>query len=397
MTSRQLAAFAASVQKKYGEDRVRNRVPPVIVSTGSLALDWALRYGGLELGTISEITGPKDTGKSTLGISCAIQHLKRFEDRGVGYVNMEDTFDPGRATAMGLDCSAEAIAAGRWIPVLPEHSEHVSDMARDMVSSGFMSLVIVDSIGAMESDRTLGKKAADAADAVGRNAKIITQMIKALSTLARLNHCTVLLINQPRAMIGGTGGDISAGPKLLQHATTVKIDMKALGDEDSGDLRKLRLEGEDTPLIVSSRTRMKVSRMKNGLTGRVAESYINRISTDIYGPAGFDTADEYITLGVREQIIAQGGGWYTLPDGKTKFQGREKLAAAIRADPGLQKVIRAAIKFEVPVDDEETTDAPQATDSEDGRSPRGVPGPDQRRDEEPRERVSVVRAGRRAK
>ncbi len=346
--SRALAAFATKMTSKYGEDRISNGPPPVIVPTGSAALDWALRVGGWQLGRVYEISGPKDSGKSTLAIASIVEHLRMFPDRGAGYVNMENTFDPRRATAMGLDCSKRATAEGRWFPMLPEHSEHVSDMARDLVESGFVSIVVVDSIGAMESDRTLGKTADKAADAVGRNAKIITQMTKALSTFARIKQCTVLLINQPRANIGSmVGGDISAGPKLIQHATTSKIEMKALGGEEN--VRTLKLPGENDPLVVSLKTRMRVTRLKNGLTGRVAESYVNRVGTDEYGPPGIDTADEYITLAMREKIVTVGGTYYTLPDG-TKIQGRIAFARYLRENPAACEVIRKALSFEAPTD-----------------------------------------------
>jgi recombination protein RecA len=347
---RGLAAFAEAQGNKYGGERVRNRFPPVIVSTGSASLDWALRVGGYMRGQIYEIFGAPNSGKSTLGIAGLIEFLRMYPHLGVGYINMENTFDPDRATAMGLDCSDEARKSGRWHPRIPDHSEHVSDMALDLITSGFISCVVIDSIGAMESAKVLNmaKGADKAADMVGRNAKIITQMTKALATTARNNQCTVLLVNQPRANIGGFGGDISAGPKIIQHASTVKLSMSALGEEE--DIRKLKLPGEAEPQIVSSRMRVRVPRMKNGLAGRVAEFYVNRITTGPYGPAGIDRADELISVGVREKVIAQGGGWYTLPDGKTKYQGRDKLAAAIRSDEGLQRLIRASIQFDTPTD-----------------------------------------------
>lgn len=347
--SRSLAAFATKIQSTYGAERISNGPPPVVVPTGSASLDWALRIGGWQLGRVYEIFGPKDAGKSTLSIASLIEHARMFPDRGVAYINMEQTFDPRRATRMGLDCSDKAMADGRWFPMLPEHSEHVSDMARDLVGSGYISCVVVDSIGAMESDRTLNKTAEKAADAVGRNAKIITIMNKALATLARLNQCTVLLVNQPRAPVGSMmSNDVSAGPKHMQHATTSKIEMRGLGGEDNVRLLK-DLPGEVEAQIVSSRSRAKVSRLKNGLPGRVAEFYVNRIGTDEYGPPGIDTADEYITLAVRERVVVQGGAYYTLPDG-TKTQGRIAFARYLRENPDALKVIRAALPFDVPTD-----------------------------------------------
>jgi recombination protein RecA len=347
---RSLAAYAAKVQSKYGAQRVSNAGAHVIIPTGSAYLDWALRVGGWMDGRVYEIFGAKDSGKSSLAISSMIQFQRLVPDRGVAYINMENTFDEERAAAMGLDCSDEAKAAGRWFPMLPEHSEHVSDMARDLVGDGFCSVVVVDSIGAMESDKVLGAKttAEDAAKSVGRNAKIITQMSKALSRLARLNRCTVLLINQPRAPIGGMAGspDVSAGPKFIQHFTTAKITMSAVYEGDAA--RKLLLPGEEADLMVSIKARMRVDRLKNGLPGRTAEAYINRVGTDEYGLPGFDAGDEYLTLGTRHGVIKTGGAYYTFPDG-TKIQGKAAAAARVRGSLDDQKMIREALAFEAPV------------------------------------------------
>jgi recombination protein RecA len=256
-----------------------------------------------------------------------------FPDRGVGYINMENTFDPRRARLMGLDCSNAAKVAGRWFPMLPKYSEEASDMARDLVRDGFCSIVVVDSIGAMESSRVLAKEAEKAADSVGRNAKIITQMTKDLSSLARLNDCTVLLINQPRANIGGMGGPVSAGPTLMQHSTTAKIEMRPKGAE-----------------VVSIKTVVRVTRMKNGLPGRVAEPFVNRVASEEYGPPGFDNADSYLTVGIKEKVVTLGGSHYKFPDGHDA-NGRIAAMAYLRSNPDACKAIRASLTFDEPVDE----------------------------------------------
>lgn len=343
-----LAKFAETMQTRYKPERITNGLPPVIIPSGSVSTDWALRCGGFQEGRLYEIVGPKDSGKSSLAIAAMVQFLRFYPDRGVSYVNMENTFDPRRATQMGLDCSDAAIKAGRWMPMLPENSEHVSDMARAVVASDVMSLVVVDSIGAMESAKTLGKDADAAAVAVGRNAKIITQMCKALSTDARLHRCTVILINQPRANIGGMGGDISAGPKLLEHSTTVKIQMRAKFGED--DVRKLKLPGEDEPDVVSHKVVAKVARMKNGMPGRAAEFFMNRVATPAYGPPGVDQVDEYVTIGIKAGAITQKGAWYVLPDG-TQKQGRIRFTTFLRNNPKYLDGIREAIVFDAPTDE----------------------------------------------
>lgn len=358
--ARNLSAAAAAIRKKYGAQRTTQVREHVIVPTGSLALDWALRVGGFEQGKVYEIYGAKDAGKTTLMISSMTQHQLMFPDRGVAYLSMEDTFDEDRAAAMGLMCSEEDEEAGRWMITYPEHSEHVSDMARDLIVGGFFSVVVVDSIGAMESDRTLGKKAEDAADQVGRNAKIITQMNKALATLARVHKCAVLLVNQPRANPGSPSpADVSAGPKHMQHVTVSKLEMKGLGGAD--DVRLLRLPGEVEDLKVSIKTRINIPRLKNGLPGRVAEVYLNRVGTDQFGPPGFDVADEALSLGTKLKVIGLGGSYYTLPDGE-RVNGKAAALAYLRENPAVVKMVRDSILFDKPTDvlDDETEGAGSA-------------------------------------
>jgi recombination protein RecA len=343
-----LAKFAAKAQSKYGEDRIANGPPVVIVPSGSLALDRAFRVGGYQLGRIYEFLGNKDSGKSTVGIEALISHAAMFPDRGRCYVNLEKTFDPARATAMGLDCSDAAKDAGLWLPMRARSSEQASDMARDACSSGLYSIVVVDSVGAMESDRVMAKDAEKAADAMGRNARIISQMIKALIDEAEQNRCTVILINQPRANMSGFGGDISAGPKLMQHSSTAKVDFSARGSEE--DVRKIKLNQHDDPVVVSGRHRMRVSRMKNGLAGRVAETWINRIGTPDYGPPGVDHAAEHLIWGTRQNVIAQGGSHYTFPDGK-KINGNIAALTYLRDHPEVMKEVRAGIVFDDPTNE----------------------------------------------
>lgn len=343
--ARNLAQFSLAMQARYGEERVADEAPAVIVPTGSAGLDKALRVGGWQLGRVYEIVGQPDSGKTTLMIASMVSFRLMFPDRAVCYVNMEGTFSKKRATAMGLDCSDEARAAGTWLPLLPEHSEDVADMARDVVQSGFASVVVVDSIGAMESKKVLYEKDAEE-DTMGKNAAIITKMNKALATLARLKQCTVLLVNQPRANYSGYGGDISAGPKHMKHVTTAKVDMSGKGGEE--DTRKVKYADDETPTVISHATVARVTRAKNAVSGGSAKFYINKEASEDFGPAGIDYADEYLTLGHRAGAVKVGGAWYTFPDG-SKSNGRIAAARHLRENPATLEAVRASLGFEAPL------------------------------------------------
>jgi recombination protein RecA len=341
-----LGGFAAKMQGHY-KDKIANPPPPEIVPTGSLALDRALRVGGWQKGRVYEILGPEDSAKTTLMIASMVSFAADDPDRGYCYVNMEGTFAPERATAMGLDVSDEALASGRWAQLFPTDSEDASNMAGEYCQSGLYSVIVVDSIGAMESRRVLAKAAEE--DTVMANAKVITQMNKKLSTLARLRNCTILLVNQPRATPSSFGGDVSAGPKHMKHVTTAKIVMKSLGDPET-DIRKLKLLGDDEDVIISQQFTARVSRMKNGVSGLTARFFCNKIATAEFGPPGIDVAGEYLDVGVREGVIRLGGGWYNFPDGHRE-QGRPAAGRYIRETPEAGAAIRAAMHFDAPVDD----------------------------------------------
>ena len=344
--SQGLAAFAEKLHgdKSRFKNKIGNRMPSIIVPTGSVAIDWMLRVGGVGTGYLYELVGPEDSGKSTLAISILIQHLLKFPDRGAGYVNLEKTFDEHRATAMGLDCSDEAIRSGRWNPMLADHAEDAADMARELICSGVMSCVVIDSVGAMESKRVLEKDAEDASKTVTPNSKLITQMTKMLTWKAGQHGTTVILVNQPRAVIGSAGiPDQSAGPKAMRHSTTVKIKMRPGGGAD--EIRQLRLPGEADLLTASIMVHATAQRMKNGLPGRSAHPFLNRVGTPQYGPPGFDEADSYLTLGVRQKIVRQGGSYYTFPDGHRE-NGRDSAQQYLRGNPDAIREIRDLITWE---------------------------------------------------
>jgi len=341
--SRQLANFAVKMRTKHGETRITNEPPPVIVPTGSLTLDWATGVGGWQRGRIYELLGPKDSSKSTVGIRAMAIHQALYGDRGVAYLNMERTFSSLWARGLGLDCTDEAQKSGRWAPLVPQNTEEASDLARDYVGSGLYSILVVDSVGSLESGRVMAKDAAAAADAMGRNAKLITQMTKALATLARDAQCTVLLINQPRANLGGMGADISAGPKAMQHATTAKVEFRALGGAEHTRTLK-RYEADQ---VVGIEMRAKVTRSKNFPPGRVAEYYVQNQATEEYGPAGIDVTTEVVTLGPKLGAIAQSGSYYTLPDG-VKLNGKDAVRKYLHEHPAALDEIRAACDFAAP-------------------------------------------------
>lgn len=335
----QLAAFAAKQNKKFGDNLAPlvNK-PRDVLSTTSLTLDWALRKGGLEMGAIYEILGPPGCFKTSMAIRMMAEARHRWPERAVSYIDLEKTFRDEWAADHGLDSSDAAIAAGTFNHTYPETSEDASDLSRMQAGSGLFSLIVIDSVGGMESKKAFAKEAGEAV--MGNNAQVITRMSKALATLTRQHECAIVMINQPRANLSGGYSDLSAGPKALQHATTAKITMKLIGGADG--IRKMKFGDSEEP--VSKQVRAIVDRLKYGTEGRRAEFWFNVQESGEYGPIGVNEADEYATMGIRYGVIArEGKGSYYVVPGADKVNGKPAVIKLLRGRPDLLEGVRAGV------------------------------------------------------
>lgn len=334
-----MAGLLGNLQKKYGERVVRrdDAIRYEVISTGSLTLDLALRVGGWIVGRMYELVGPEGVGKTTLMISSMASAQKKFP-KAVGYIDMEQTFDYPWAEAQGLDTSPE-----RFVHVQPDDSEDVSDMLARMAETNLFSLIVIDSIGAMESRDAFEKDAFE--KVMGRNAQVITRMVKRCAVLCRRNKVVVVMVNQYRANLTGIGSDISAGPKAMKYSTTGKVEMAYTGEE----VIKYRIPGDKDDTVIGRMARARVTRNKVAPQGKSAEFYIINYDTPEYGPVGIDRADEAVNVGIQTGVIEQGGSWYTFPTdsnekGTSRLQGREKLAQHLRSSPeDLERIRLAAV------------------------------------------------------
>ncbi|MFE4863242.1 hypothetical protein ACFRBW_39480, partial [Streptomyces sp. NPDC056670] len=150
----------------------------------------------------------------------------QFPDRAVALIDMEQAYDFDWARKLGVDVDDE----NKFFHLYPDHSEDVSDQISMLLRSGEVSLVVIDSIGGMESRAAFEKKAEESA--MGKNAQVISRMVKRVAGLCRENNAAVVFINQYRADIGGRmpGAQKAAGPSALKYNTTSQIKMSRTGE-----------------------------------------------------------------------------------------------------------------------------------------------------------------------
>ena len=153
-SARALTKFETDFKKRFGENTITTRRKYRVVSTGSLALDYAMGCGGYVVGRITEIWGVESSAKTTLAMMAAANFQREFSDRNIAWLDMERTFDYDWAAAQGID-------ARRITLLSPQDSEDVADMTKMAIRSGLFALLVLDSVGGMVTAEEMDKNAED--------------------------------------------------------------------------------------------------------------------------------------------------------------------------------------------------------------------------------------------
>lgn len=319
----ELAKLRDDMTKTYGNAVTRQesvKFTYECISTGSISLDVATVVGGLPLGRMVVYWGQEGCGKTTACIHAMKEAQLAYPDRVVGYIDMEQTFDWTWARNNGLD-----IHQDRLLHVYPDNSEDVSDQIKKMVSTGLFSLIVVDSIGGMESKKAFEKDADESN--MGKNAQIITRMMKACAVQARKQQTAMIFVSQVRADFKShTGFDTFAGPKSVRHSNSMVIKFSRTGTP----MLTIKV-GQDT-VPVGKEFKAKVDRSKVGPEGRSGTFLIINQETEKYGPVGLDYTDEMVAMIDLLDLVPRRGSWYDLDNGD-EVNGREKLKVYLRDHP----------------------------------------------------------------
>lgn len=334
-TAAAIKRFEERFSKLFGEGtigRASDIAPYEVISTGSLTLDYMLSVGGYVEGRLVEIWGPEGTGKTRLSLLAMAEAQRKHPDKLVAFIDMEQKIDRAWMELHGVDTSKVHL-------IEPQSAEDVADAMKEIVSSGFHSMVVLDSIGSMISEAEKEKAAAEAT--VGKVPGIVTRMVKIAAVEAQKTGTVVIFINQVRANLS-YGADIQTpGGWALKHATTMKLRLK----RTSTPPMKVKIAGEDR--TVGHEVAIVIER--NGVANAYRTAIVSmlHVPTDKFGPVGIDRADEAVTLGLRAGVITQSGAWYSIfEEGHPHYerlQGREAVVNTLRSKPETLEKVRQRV------------------------------------------------------
>jgi recombination protein RecA len=309
------------LDKAYGKGTVMKMsdAPVVdvdVISSGSLGLDVALGVGGYPRGRVVEIYGPESSGKTTLSLHAIAEAQKAG---GIAaFIDAEHAFDRFYAENLGIDIDNLIISQ-------PDNGEQALEIADNLVRSGAIDLIVIDSVAALTPRSEIEGEMGDSK--MGLHARLMSQALRKLTGSISKTNCTMIFINQLREKIGVMFGnpETTTGGNALKFYASIRLDIR----------RSTQIKDVDGS-VRGNKTRVKVVKNKVAPPFKLAEFDI------MYGE-GVSKVGEILDLAVEFDIIQKSGSWFSY-DATKLGQGRDAVKQMIKDNPDLMDELEAKIK-----------------------------------------------------
>lgn len=307
------------INKTYGKGTIQKfKDAPLkdieCVSSGSISLDVALGVGGYPKGRIIEVFGIESGGKSTIALH-AVAEVQKLGGTAA-FLDVEHALDMKYAKALGVDVDNLVITQ-------PDFGEEALDIAQELIQTGEIDILVVDSVAALVPKAELEGEAGDMK--MGLQARLMSQALRKLTGIVSKTGCICIFINQLRQKIGVVFGnpDVTTGGNALKYYASIRLDVRRTG------------QNKDKDVVVSNRTKVKVVKNKVAPPYRTAEF-------DIVFGIGIDRNAEILDLATDTDVVNKSGAWYSFNETKLG-QGREAVLELMRDNPELAEEIYSRV------------------------------------------------------
>ena len=263
-----------------------------------------------------EIYGPESSGKTTLTLHAIAEAQKAG---GIAaFIDAEHAFDRFYAENLGIDIDNLIISQ-------PDNGEQALEIADNLVRSGAIDLIVIDSVAALTPRSEIEGEMGDSK--MGLHARLMSQALRKLTGSISKTNCTMIFINQLREKIGVMFGnpETTTGGNALKFYASVRLDIR----------RSTQIKDSDGS-VRGNKTRVKVVKNKVAPPFKLAEFDI------MYGE-GVSKVGEILDLAVEFDIIQKSGSWFSY-DATKLGQGRDAVKQMIKDNPDLMDELELKIK-----------------------------------------------------
>ena len=315
-----LSQVILQIEKQFGKGSIikmdeEARTDLEVIPTGCLTLDYALGVGGLPRGRIIEIYGPESSGKTTVALHVVAEAQKLG---GVAaFIDAEHALDPNYASKLGVDINNLYVSQ-------PDTGEQALEITEQLVRSGGVDIVVVDSVAALTPKAEIDGEMGDSF--IGLQARLMSQALRKLTSGISKSNTLVIFINQLREKVGVMFGspETTPGGKALKFYSSIRMDVRKVETLKSG---------QD---MVGSRTRVKVVKNKVAPPFKQAEFDI------MYGE-GISMLGCLLDMAIEFNIVEKSGSWFSY-NGNKIGQGRDNVIAYLTNTPELADEIEKLIR-----------------------------------------------------
>ena len=234
------------------------------------------------------------------------------------FIDAEHAFDRFYAENLGIDIENLIISQ-------PDHGEQALEIADNLIRSGAIDMVIIDSVAALTPKSEIEGEMGDSK--MGLHARLMSQALRKLTSSISKTNCTVIFINQLREKIGIMFGnpETTTGGNALKFYASIRLDIR----------RSTQIKSSDG-VVMGNKTRVKIVKNKVAPPFKLAEFDI------MYGE-GISKVGEIIDLAVEAEIINKSGSWFSY-DGTKLGQGRDAVKSLLNDNPDLMETLEAKLK-----------------------------------------------------
>jgi recombination protein RecA len=318
-------SFGKGSVMKLGEHKKAEGIE--VISTGSISLDAALGVGGIPKGRIIEVYGPESSGKTTLALHMVAESQKK--GGLAAYIDAEHALDPEYAKKLGVDIENLFISQ-------PDSGEQALEICDQLVKSGALDIIVVDSVAALVPKAEIDGEMGDAH--VGLQARLMSQALRKMTaTISRANTCLVF-INQIRMKIGVIFGnpETTTGGNALKFYASVRLDVRSMQSIKGNSNDPLISAKDEDSSVIGKKTKVKVVKNKVAPPLKIA-------TFDIMYGEGISRAGELVELGISLEVIQKSGSWYSYKDSRLG-QGVENVKKLLGDNPELSDEIETLIR-----------------------------------------------------